>query len=93
MALPPLRSFSAKFLRLRAFCGSAEVSPIQRLIIETEVQGRGAIREGLYVFALSDFGAHCSSVRLDLFSEKSPNRADSRTIETAVFTQIAAASK
>jgi hypothetical protein len=92
VALPPLRSFSADFRRLRAFCGATEVTPIQRLIIETEIQGR-SVREGLYVFALTDFGAQCGSVRLDLFSAKSPNKPDSRTIEAAVFTQIAAASK
>jgi len=92
VALPPLRSFSANFQRLRAFCGGAEVLPIQRLMIDTEIQGRG-VREGLYVFALTDFGAHCSSVRLDLFSGKSPTKADSRTIEVEVFTKIADASK
>lgn len=92
VALPPLRSFSAAFQRLRAFCGGTEVTPIQRFNIDTEIQGR-RVREGLYVFALTDFGAQCSSVRLDLFSEKSPNKADSRTIEAAVFTQIVAASR
>lgn len=92
VVLPPLRSFSANFQRLRAFCGTTEVAPIQRFIIETEIQGR-RVREGLYVFALTDFGAHCSPVRVELFSEKSPNKADSRTIEATVFTQIAAASR
>ena len=92
MALPPMPSFNANFLRLRAFCGATEVAPIQRFVIETEVQGR-RLREGLYVFALTDFGVECPHVRLDLFSAKSPNKPDSRTIETSVFTQIAAASR
>ena len=60
VALPPLRSFSANFLRLRAYCDGAEVAPIHRFIIEMPIEGRKPIREGLYVFALTDFGAHCS---------------------------------
>lgn len=92
VALPPLRSFSASFQRLRAFCGTTEVMPIQRLVIEAEIQGR-SIREGLYVFALTDFDQRCSSVRLDLYSARSPNKADSRTIEVEVFARIAAASQ
>ena len=93
MALPPLRSFSANFLRLRAFCGGTEVEPIHRFIIEMPIEGRKPVREGLYVFALTDFGAHCSSVRVELFSEKSPNRPDSRTIDPKLFTQIASLSR
>lgn len=91
--LPPMGSFSANFLRMRAFCGSAEVTPIQRFIIETPIEGRKPIREGLYVFALTDFGAHCSAVRLELFSEKSPNRADSRSLDPALFTKISGGSR
>ena len=91
--LPPLRSFNANFLRMRAFCGGAEVTPIHRFIIEMPIQDRAPIREGLYVFALTDFGTHCPSVRFDLFSEKSPNKADSRTIDPATFAKIADASR
>ena len=93
VALPPLGSFSANFLRMRAFCGGVEVAPIHRFIIETPIEGRKPMREGLDVFALTDFGPHCTSVRVDMFSEKSPNKADSRTIDPALFTKIAAASR
>ena len=93
VVLPPLRSFNANFLRMRAFCGSAEVAPIHRFIIEMPIQDRAPIREGLYVFALTDFGTHCPSVRFDLFSEKSPNKADSRNIDPTMFARIADASR
>jgi len=69
------------------------VTPIHRLTIEMPIQGRTPVREGLYVFALTDFGTHCASVRFDLFSEKSPNQADSRTIDPAVFAKIVEASR
>ena len=87
-ALPPLKSFSANFLRMRAFCGAAEVAPIHPFTIVREVPGRAAIREGLYVFAVGDFGPHCAKVRFDLFSEKSPDRADTITVDPRLFAQI-----
>ena len=93
VALPPLASFSANFLRMRAYCGGAEVTPIHRFIVEMPVEGRTPVREGLYVYALTDFGVHCPSVRVELFSEKSPNKADSRTIDPKLFTQIAGLSR
>jgi len=88
IALPPLASFNANFLRMRAFCGGTEVAPIQRFIIEMPIKDRKPVREGLYVYALTDFGPHCTSVRVELFSEKSPNKADIRTIDPKLFTQI-----
>jgi hypothetical protein len=91
--LPPMPNFNANFLRMRAFCGATEVTPIHRLTIEMPIQGRTPVREGLYVFAQTDFGTHCASVRFDLFSEKSPNKADSRTIDPSVFAKLADASR
>lgn len=93
VALPPLKSFSANFLRLRAFCGASEVAPIHRFIIEMPIEGRKPVREGLYVFALTDFGPQCTSVRVELFSEKSPNRPDSHTIDPKLFTVVAGPSR
>jgi hypothetical protein len=93
VALPPLASFSANFLRMRAYCGGAEVTPIHRFIIEMPIEGRKPVREGLYVYALTDFGLHCPSVRVELFSEKSPNKPDRRTIDPKLFTQIAGLSR
>ena len=89
VALPPMKSFNANFLRMRAFCGAAEVAPIHPLIIERQVTGGAKIREGLYVYALTDFGPHCGTVRFDMYSEKSAQKADSRTIDPALFTLIA----
>lgn len=91
MALPPLKSFAANFLRMRAFCGAAEVAPIHPFTIDRQLQERATIREGLYVFAVSDFGAHCETVRFDLYSEKSPDRADTRTVDPKLFAQISGA--
>ena len=86
--LPPLRSFGANFLRLRAFCGAVEVAPIHPFIILRELQDRRSIREGLYVFAAGDFGPHCATVRVELFSEKAPDKADSVTIDPQLFPKL-----
>jgi hypothetical protein len=93
VALPPMPSFSANFGRMRAFCGAAEVMPIRRFSIEMPVAGRNAVREGLYVFALTDFGAHCGAVRFELFSEKSPGKGDSRVIDLGVLARVLDSSK
>jgi S1-C subfamily serine protease len=89
VALPPMKSFTANFLRMRAYCGAAEVAPIHPLVIERQVAERATIREGLYVYALTDFGPHCGTVRFELFSEKSGPKADSLTVDPALFARIA----
>ncbi len=88
MAIPPLKSFTANFLRLRAYCGDAEVTPIHPFVIEHEVSGRSPIREGLYVFERGAFGPHCPAVRFSMFSEKDPQRADTKAIDPKLFDQL-----
>jgi S1-C subfamily serine protease len=88
MALPPLRSFTSNFSKMRAFCGDNEVTPIHPLIIERPVSEAASIREGLYVYARDAFGPHCASVRLLLYSEKEPDKADTRTIDPRLFDQL-----
>ena len=88
MALPPLKSFTANFLQLRAYCGDTEVTPIHPLIIEHQAAERPPVREGLYVFAIDAFGPQCASVRFSMFSEKDPKNADSKTIDPKLFEQL-----
>ena len=89
VALPPLKSFTSNFLRLRAYCGDAEVTPIHPFIIEHEIQGRAKIREGLYVFEPGAFGSHCQTVRFSMFSEREPEKADTKTIDPKLFDSLA----
>ncbi len=88
VSIPPLRSFTANFLRLRAYCGDVEVTPIHPFVIEHEVPGRSPIREGLYVFERGAFGPHCAAVRFSMFSEKDPQRADTKSIDPKLFDQL-----
>ena len=89
MALPPLKSFTANFLQLRAYCGDAEVTPIHPFIIEHQAAERAPVREGLYVFAIDAFGPQCATVRFSMFSEKDPKNADTKAIDPKLFEQLA----
>jgi hypothetical protein len=88
VAIPPLRSFTANFVRLRAYCGEQEVTPIHPFVIEHEASGRSTIREGLYVFERGAFGPHCPAVRFSMFSEKDPERVDTKAIDPKLFDQL-----
>lgn len=88
MSIPALRSFSSSFQRMRAYCGDAEVTPIHPFIIERQISEKLTIREGLYVFDVSAFGPHCASVRLAMYSEKDPQRADTKIIDPKLFQQV-----
>ena len=47
-----------------------------------------AIREGLYVFEPQAFGPQCASVKLVMYSEKEPNRPDTRIVDPQVIERI-----
>jgi S1-C subfamily serine protease len=85
--LPPLKSFSANFSRMRAYCGEAEVLPIHPFVIERPINDKQTIREGLYAFGLDAFGPKCATVRFVMFSEKNP-KGDTKIIDPKLFEQI-----
>jgi hypothetical protein len=86
--LPPLKSLSANFAQLRAYCGDTEVLPIHPFLVDHQVPGRAPIREGLYVFDRAGFGPHCPTIRFAMFSEKDPQRADTKVIDPKLFEQL-----
>jgi hypothetical protein len=88
MAIPPIKRFQSSFLRLRAFCGSAEVTPIHPLKIAQRISETNTIYEGLYVFDPGPLGAQCGTVKLELYSEKEPTKADTHVVEPAIIQQI-----
>ena len=88
VALPPIKRFKSGFSRLRALCGDAEVTPIHPLTLEQRVSDTDAIHEGLYVFDPGAFGPHCGTVKLVLYSEKEPEKADTREVDPKVIQRI-----
>lgn len=89
IALPPLKRFTSNFSHLRAYCGDAEVTPIHRFTIEHGLSEKDAIQEGLYVFDPRAFGTQCAIVRFVLYSEKEPEKGDTRTVDPKLLQQLA----
>jgi S1-C subfamily serine protease len=88
VALPPIKRFKAGFSRLRAFCGDAEVTPIHRFKLEQRVSETEAIYEGLYAFDPGALGPECGTVKLTLFSEKEPQKGDTRVVDPGLLQQV-----
>jgi hypothetical protein len=86
--LPPIKRITSGFSRLRAFCGDTEVTPIHPFTLEQRVSASDAIAEGLYVFDPSALGPRCGTVRLELYSQKAPTKADTRVVDAKVLEQI-----
>ena len=88
MALPAMKRLKSGFERLQAFCGDTEVTPIHPFKLELRVSETEAIYEGLYAFDPAALGPACSSVRLVLYSEKEPTKADTRVVDSSILQQI-----
>jgi S1-C subfamily serine protease len=88
MAIPAIKRFKSGFSRLRAFCGDAEVTPIHPFKLEQNVSDTNTIVEGLYVFDPQALGPDCSSVKLIVYSQKEPDKADTRVVDPKLIQQI-----
>jgi len=88
MSLPPMTRAKAGFLRMRAFCGDTEVTPIHPFVLEHRISTTQVIDEGLYMFDPSALGPQCSAVRLTIYSESEPAKGDSRVVDQKVLEQI-----
>jgi hypothetical protein len=88
VSLPPIKRFKPGFSRLRAFCGDSEVTPIHPFKLEQRVSENEAIYEGLYVFDADALGPGCKTVKLVLFSEKEPEKGDTRVVDPKVVQQV-----
>ena len=88
VALPPIKHFKPGFSRLRALCGNVQVTPIHPFTLEQRVSETDAIREGLYVFDPQSLGPHCKSVKLVLYSEKEPEKQETRAVDRQLIERI-----
>jgi hypothetical protein len=88
MALPPIKHFKPGFLRMRALCGDVDVTPIHPFTLSQRVSETDAVREGLYVFDPQALGPQCKSVKLVLYSEKDPEKPDTRTVDPKIIERI-----
>lgn len=90
VALPPLKRLTSGFLRLRAFCGPREVTPVHPFVLEIEGVGDESVAEGLYAFDPDALTPGCGPVRLELYAQKAAARAEVVVVDPSVLTQVAA---
>ena len=88
ISLPPMKRAKSGFLRMRAFCGDTEVTPIHPFVVEHRISESEAIYEGLYVFDPDAFGPLCATVKLTFYSEDEPDKGDARVIDQKLLQQI-----
>lgn len=88
VAIPPIKRFTSGFSRMRAFCGDSEVTPIHPFKIERRLSETDTIEEGLYVFDPGALGPSCSSVKLMLYSEKEPAKADALIVDSKIIQRV-----
>ena len=88
MSLPPMTRAKAGFSRMRVFCGETEVTPIHPFMVEQRVSDTEAVYEGLYVFDPATLGPQCGTVKLTVYSEKEPDKGDTRVVDSSVLQQI-----
>jgi hypothetical protein len=87
-AIPAIKHVKSGFSRLRAYCGDSEVTPIHPFVLEQRVSDKDTITEGLYVFDPGAFGPQCESVKLVLYSEKDPERGETRVVDPGIVQRI-----
>ena len=88
MQLPAFKHVKAGFARMRVYCGDAEVTPIHPFKIEQRVDASNVLYEGLYVFDPSAVGPQCGTVKLVLYSEKDPDKPDTKVVDAKIVQQI-----
>ena len=73
---------------MRAFCGDTEVTPIHPFMLEHRVSESEVIYEGLYAFDADALGPQCGTVKLTLYSDKQPDKGDTRQVDPAIIQSI-----
>ncbi len=89
--------FKTDFYRMKLFCGEKEVAPIHpakiyRLTNERSyfIKSNDATYAGAYSYPADAINESCGVVRLELFSEKHPNKAENKTLDKKTVARIIA---
>ncbi len=88
VALPPLARPSSGFSRMRVFCGDTPVTPVHPFVLRLELSDSETLSEGLYALSPDALSPACGSVRLELYAQKDPAKADTVTIDGTALDQI-----
>ena len=88
VSLPPMKRIKSGFSRMQVFCGDAEVTPIHPFKIEHRLGATEVVYEGFYVFDPASIGPQCSTLKLTLFAEKTPDKGDTRIVDPRIVQQV-----
>ena len=88
--------FKTDFYKMRLFCGDKEVEPIlpgKIARIESKnnafVELKDATYEGFYSYPADAISPACGQVRLEAYSEKNPEKADTKILDRKTVERIA----
>jgi len=92
---PAHLKFKTDFYRMRRFCGDKEVEPIQPAKAANVVNAHNAFVNvtdatyvGVYSFPATAIAPTCGKVRLQLFSEKEPDKPITKDLDTKSIEKI-----
>jgi S1-C subfamily serine protease len=88
VSVPALKHAKAGFVRMQAYCGDVEVTPIHPLMLKRQVSERDTISEGLYVFDPAALGPQCGAVKLTLVGDKEPSKPETVSVDAKIVQQI-----
>jgi hypothetical protein len=87
--------FKTDFFRMRVYCGQNLVAPIQPGRVEHRVAvNNAAVRvndatyEGFYTFTPDALGPQCGLVKIEIFTEKEPDKPNATAISPKVIQRI-----
>lgn len=89
--------FKADFYRMKLFCGTKEIEPIQPGKAASEIDYHTKSYEiadatfvGIYTYPYDAISPACSSVTLQLFSEKEPDKPVTKVLDARTVARVAA---
>lgn len=95
--IPERYKFKTDFYRMKLFCGTLEIEPIQPGKVENVLNIhnqsfdiRDATYAGVYSYPYEAISSKCSTVTLQLFSEKEPDHPVSAVLKPQTIARIAA---
>ena len=87
--------FKTDFYRMKLFCGDREVTPIQpgkvaHVINESNyfIKAKDATYEGFYTYPANSINSSCGKVRLEIYSERNPEKANAKTLSEKTVLRI-----
>jgi S1-C subfamily serine protease len=87
--------FKTDFYRMKLFCGEREIMPIQpgkvaHVVNESNyfIRAKDATYEGLYTYPAEAINSSCGKVRLEIYSERNPEKANTKTLSEKTVVRI-----